>query len=302
MMDPFMTMAIIHIISTSLLAISIGIFIFHEIRFGEKIFSNPFVVLTLFTTVTMLGYCVVFLMSFYSSYGLSSLLGFSTLQRFKIAYGMLFVFVSMGHMGLLFLRTQAVFVTSMRFVKVMRVLLLLFFLLSATVIGVFIGFCFSPDPNSSSFKHLKIAYDLVTPLSVGVLSTIDITTTVAFATVVRDVYKNRGFSNRNMHKQAVNTELIAKRGVVISLTSTLGFMFFVAGFFVSDIEQHEWLVLVSTCLASLVGILWISMKIELDWNRRRVSGNQILKELSKKLSSSHEDTAATKVSKVTTEP
>eukprot|EP00475_Leptophrys_vorax_P043758 TRINITY_DN8519_c0_g2_i1.p1 TRINITY_DN8519_c0_g2~~TRINITY_DN8519_c0_g2_i1.p1 ORF type:complete len:295 (+),score=61.83 TRINITY_DN8519_c0_g2_i1:1067-1951(+) len=194
------------------------------------------------------------------------------------------------HVALVYLRSKAVFFASPGYTKIMRILMITFYMLAcATAFLSIISDALVPPPPE--FVYTLEAIALTTA---ALLGTIDIISTISFGRYVQEVNSNLTKNSYMKHGQSnvAQTDLIARRGVLICFCSTLSvvfywiywgltwgtkdFMLVSAVAKVSDViyvfQQYSFVV---------VMILWMYLKMELDGIVHKVhlhtSGDHLLK-------------------------
>jgi hypothetical protein len=247
-----------------------GIFIafvtFEARTHGVKaIASNKFICLTLVQNSATLLFDVMYIVGFMSSFNLTSLVTLSDIgfHRLQASYEFFMTLAINAHVALLYLRSESVFATLLIWLKPsMKVLSILFIIVSSLLGLVYIG--------SATFPGSQVvsrAYTFIAPTMGLLMFLIDLVSTTGFAYYVhlkrKSLNDQRGLLANSGQVEA--TELIAKRGILLSVVSTIGFASFAAQqFFSQSSTAHAWLVLLTTYCLLGSGIIWMSLKMQLD--------------------------------------
>jgi hypothetical protein len=266
-MNDLLVIGVIHLIGLAFLTCLTVFFTVFEIRNHgwKEFYSNPFVMVVLASSVSFITYISVYVSCFFLFYRLGPLsIDQRTREQFQAVYGIPVVLALVGHVQLLFSRSQAVFTTNWKFLKYMRIIMYIFNGLSLLVIISLLIFCVFPNPGTQGFNVASYIYDACAPSSAGVLAVMDISSTISFGRYVHQVNSERKNGFVAIQEQVQQTEIIARRGVLIAATSTTGFFAFASQQIMGTPELHEWCVQLSTVFVIIVISLWMFLKMELD--------------------------------------
>eukprot|EP00475_Leptophrys_vorax_P015811 TRINITY_DN2215_c0_g1_i1.p1 TRINITY_DN2215_c0_g1~~TRINITY_DN2215_c0_g1_i1.p1 ORF type:complete len:320 (+),score=57.36 TRINITY_DN2215_c0_g1_i1:235-1194(+) len=250
-----------------LLFIFVVLYVFIESRHhGVQVFWN-----NRFVTITFIGNCSLLLSLLYFSNVYFSLPGTDPILQTSLGVienGGIFLF-DMCQVALIYLRSQIVFRSSAGYVKVLKMMLVAFYVSDLFCAILFTIFAFYPATNS-----LGIVYEVFAILSDTLLGVIDVMSTISFGRYVQGVnaaLKQTTGGHELVHQN--QTKIIAKRSAVICANSFVTIVLYWCFWIciqVDGLSDHTravvvnslYLVIIYQCILSAV--LWMCLKIELD--------------------------------------
>jgi hypothetical protein len=168
-----------------------------------------------------------------------------------------------SHIALLYLRSNAVFETSTSFLKGMRYVVVVFYVVVYTT--AFLASWELIYHSTASF----IAFRTFSFLSMVLIGIIDSISTVSFIGYMRQMntLNDNKTSYISNHVQVKQTNKIAERSAVICFVAVCGLIFYISGgvaaIFMSGLAAEP-LVVMQQFFFLLVMSLWMRLKIELD--------------------------------------
>jgi hypothetical protein len=230
--------------------------------------KNRFVLITVVTGISTLVCQASSVLYFFSSTELLGTFLTATEQSAILTLSNSFLFVSTSsHISLLYLRTEAVLISSPKILVTMKVLTSIYFIgaIGTFVLAIPLSL-FSPDSKAYSYSFL--VFEAISVASAFSMAAIDIVSAVSFWRFVQHI--NAALQDSQtvlvVNKKSRQTNLIARRGIWISLMSTSGICFFVVhqiGIITDTIIQNLlWLITTTTIV--IVAILWMELKIRLE--------------------------------------
>eukprot|EP00475_Leptophrys_vorax_P026785 TRINITY_DN3802_c0_g1_i1.p1 TRINITY_DN3802_c0_g1~~TRINITY_DN3802_c0_g1_i1.p1 ORF type:complete len:306 (-),score=58.50 TRINITY_DN3802_c0_g1_i1:159-1076(-) len=261
--------------------VAVSYFIPFEIRsLGcRQLFKNRMVFLTLAAAISHALDMLLYTLEFFPMYGLEDRI-FGRFAQYSVIFAGISLFAQLVkfevHVGLLYLRSKAVFEVHFRYIKTVKFLFCIF-LLTMTV-SVVLGWV----ALVSDSQAIDIAFEVLSIISPALLTIVDFLSTFAFVGYVRNLYsdlqKDKFLAAQKTH--LAKTEIIAKQGVVICFMSCVSVLFY-WGFWIvisyvndEDGVWTEFMLLMNQLFWTFVMVLWISLKINLDKDKKTTEDSQ----------------------------
>jgi hypothetical protein len=268
-MDVDDVVAILLVVGVGLLFLCLLTFFALELRIHKwkGVMSNQFIKYTLGTNIALVLFLIVFIIQFYVEHSLSGV--FSGVSEYVLGWikALFWIFLSIAeafHVVLLYMRTESVLRSSLNFLKFIKAIVIVFFVFIGLTCVTIIAIAGIPASLQSLSHGFSLANLAAKSISSGALAVIDILSTIAFIRYVRSIDESWKNKNVVIHNRSQQTELIARRGFTIALTSTTSFVAFLIQLITSN-DVHTLSLLIAAYGCMLVGVMWMLLKMELDW-------------------------------------
>eukprot|EP00475_Leptophrys_vorax_P039652 TRINITY_DN7193_c0_g3_i1.p1 TRINITY_DN7193_c0_g3~~TRINITY_DN7193_c0_g3_i1.p1 ORF type:complete len:261 (-),score=59.73 TRINITY_DN7193_c0_g3_i1:30-731(-) len=194
-----------------------------------------------------------------------------------------------GHIALLYLRTQGMFLLVNNLQTAMRVLCVIFFIFAALSLISAFSLIFL-DAASASFSIVNILFEVFTNVGGVAMAAIDVMSSIYFVWYVNSTNEHLKSSQQSLigEARARQTFLIAKKGLIISCISVGAVLEFAVQIFYESVLVQQWFFLAIYVSLVAVGILWMELKILLDRQVAKMEENLNLKNLQTQLGESLE--------------
>jgi hypothetical protein len=248
---------------TCLLAVIITHYCFFEFRVMRRGFkelrSNQFLKLTLIGNVSVLLYISIFTAFFLPTNSLSPY------PQDSIAYIIPMQIAMWCHVQLLKLRNSGLLSAS--FIQVIKFLSICFKITVILFMATNFAFLWFPV-NSKGYTTVSDLYKVFGSIETGSLAFIDAISAYNFVHYAQQVNKNlsQQKSSSSLQFQIQENETISRVGTAIAIVSFGATMTFVVDQLTTGFN-HDIVLLVASCLTTLVGELWIFMKIKLHFDK-----------------------------------
>jgi hypothetical protein len=284
--------ALLALFYDSLLGVSacaFAYFLYFETRtHGRELCSNKFVLITIAGNASCLLTMIFVIAEIYRFYGQTSI------RKGMLDFASTFciIITLYAHVSLVYLRSNALFSPFSKALKAVQILGLSFVI--SGVVVIILSFCLSLTLDET----FRIPFQLFSLLTGVLLGTIDVISTYTFYKHVKEIYSTLNDSLLMKEQRHVKqTQLIARRGLVICFMSATSLLFYLFDVITFDtLAQYypiaaDGIIFIFQVFLTTIMILWMTLKIELDEMEKvrieTVSENTevLLKDFSNKVSS-----------------
>jgi hypothetical protein len=244
---------------------------FNKYKSWKQMFQNHFVVVTLLVAICILlneTLTIIVMCQVYE-------LGFASVPTrandpvfVLVPIGFMQTFAMAGHVYLLYMQTKPVVEAFPKVVRMIRMVIISFSFFGVITCFTMVMLYFKPNRSTgfrgSTFETIWDTILVFSDMGYGSsLCSMDFISTISFVKYVMQTNQALGAQEYVSHQKT--TYVIAKIGAVICMTSMSGSVFFIAAVVQKDFLIINYLWIFQFWTMDVVAILWLVMKIKIDY-------------------------------------